>query len=79
MSSLKRSANEAHAQKMKYSSKKEAARAASRLRKRIIASKGVAEPIMAYHCEPCHCWHIGHPPKWREENNMPRPVIRTTL
>lgn len=30
-----------------------------------IARAETGEPIHAYRCAGCHCWHIGHPPGWR--------------
>lgn len=41
--------------KLAYSSKKVAkAKAAEQARE-------TCEVIRAYHCDDCHCWHMGHP------------------
>lgn len=65
--------------KASYSNRKEAARAASRLKKRLFDRTGSIEPIHAYHCTLCHhCWHVGHPQGWRREFNVPRPAYKTT-
>lgn len=32
----------------------------------VAVSKEIGEPIHAYKCVPCHAWHIGHPPGWKE-------------
>lgn len=79
MSSLQRSASQVHASKRKYGSRKEAARAASGLRKLIARSTGFSEPIKPYHCDICHAWHVGHPIGWHAETGISRPAIRTTL
>lgn len=42
--------------KRAYSSRKVALHAAA------MARQIAGENIHAYKCEPCHCWHIGHPP-----------------
>lgn len=48
--------------KQGYTSRKLALHAAA------IARNETGEPIHAYRCSVgCHCWHLGHPPGWRQE------------
>ena len=28
-------------------------------------AKAIGEPLTAYHCWDCHCYHLGHPVGWR--------------
>ena len=41
--------------------------ALTRLKKGIIRSTEMAEPLEVYHCDYHHCYHIGHPVGWRRE------------
>jgi hypothetical protein len=50
--------------KMRYSNRKDAARARTRLRKRIFDRTGVMQPLDLYHCLIHHCFHLGHSPGW---------------
>lgn len=66
--------------KFRYKNRKEAARAASRLRAAIIKSNdGISEPIEFYKCNDHHCYHLGHRQGWRREVGLPRRPIRKAL
>lgn len=47
-------------EKLRYRSRKLAAEVAKRQAKR------TGEPIVVYHCDTHHCWHIGHEPGWKK-------------
>jgi hypothetical protein len=65
--------------KRQYKHRKEAAQALTRLKKGIIRSTEMAEPLEVYHCDYHHCFHIGHPVGWRREVGLPRTDIRRSL
>lgn len=50
--------------KMRYGNRKDAARARTRMRKRIFDRTGTHQPLEIYHCDIHHCHHIGHTPGW---------------
>lgn len=46
--------------KKRISSKKHALAAAHKM------TKTLGEPMQAYKCLECHCWHIGHAERYRD-------------